>query len=399
MIRVVKSEADYEMALASLKRLLTSDPSPGTREADDLELLALLVEAYERRETPLPPPDPIEALRFRMEQHGLSQRDLVQYIGSRSKVSEVLSGKRALTLPMIRALHAGLGIPATSLLQASVPDTLLGAPVEWNRFPTGEMLRRGWIKTLAHGAEAAVREFLRPLNSQAIAAVLYRRTLKVRSARSMDHYALYAWTARVIMRASQDSISRHCMPQTVTPDFLRAVARLSAAPDGPRAVCTFLRSEGISVVIEPQLPRTRLDAAAILIEPSRPVIGLTLRHDRLDNFWFCLLHELVHIARHLESGRSYFYDDLDSGDQDDPLEHEADGLASEALIPADAWRSSPASRLYSPEAVLHLAKQLQISPAIAAGRIRHESKRFRILNHLVGYGQVRRWFPDVTWRD
>ena len=80
------------------------------------ELLALTVESYEKERFPIAPPDPVDADRFRMDQAGLSQRDLVSYLGSKSKVSEVLSGKRPLTLSMIRALHDGLGIPADVLL-------------------------------------------------------------------------------------------------------------------------------------------------------------------------------------------------------------------------------------------------------------------------------------------
>lgn len=88
----------------------------GTPEHDELELLVMLVESYEDRAFPLDLPDPISAIRFRMEQEGLSPKDLVPFIGSRSRVSEVLSGRRTLSLSMIRALHDGLGIPYDVLL-------------------------------------------------------------------------------------------------------------------------------------------------------------------------------------------------------------------------------------------------------------------------------------------
>ena len=118
MITPIKTEEAYQAALARIDRLVEADPEPGTPEADALEVLAVLVEAYERQRYPLALPDPIAAIRFRMEQQGLRQRDLVPYIGSPSRVSEVLSGKRALSLAMIRSLHAGLGIPLEVLVQA-----------------------------------------------------------------------------------------------------------------------------------------------------------------------------------------------------------------------------------------------------------------------------------------
>ena len=115
-IRVIKSEDDYTAAMARLSALMSSDPQVGTDEENELELLALVIEAYERQMVPPPFPDPVEAILFRMDQMQLSAKDLVPYIGSISKVSEVLSRKRRLSLPMIRRLHKGLGIPAEVLI-------------------------------------------------------------------------------------------------------------------------------------------------------------------------------------------------------------------------------------------------------------------------------------------
>ena len=114
-IRPIKTEADYQAALAEIERLF--DASPGTPEGDRLEVLATLVEAYENKHYNLPLPDPIEAIRYYMESRGLSRRDLEPYIGNRARVSEVLNRKRPLSIDMIRRLHAGLGIPAEVLIQ------------------------------------------------------------------------------------------------------------------------------------------------------------------------------------------------------------------------------------------------------------------------------------------
>ena len=113
--RVVKTDVEYEKALARIDALMAA--KRGTPEGDELELLVTLVDLYEQRVHRIDLPDPISAIRFRMEQQGLRQKDLVPILGSKSRVSEVLSGKRPLTLKMIRALHAGLGIPAEVLVQ------------------------------------------------------------------------------------------------------------------------------------------------------------------------------------------------------------------------------------------------------------------------------------------
>jgi HTH-type transcriptional regulator/antitoxin HigA len=117
MARIIHNDAEHQEALAALDRLMELDPKSGTPEADELELLALVIEAYEKERWPIGLPDAVDAIRFRMDQQGLTQRDLEPFIGSRARVSEVLAGKRALSLRMIRALHEGLGIPLEVLIQ------------------------------------------------------------------------------------------------------------------------------------------------------------------------------------------------------------------------------------------------------------------------------------------
>src|SRR5262249_13184290 len=107
--KIIKTEDEYQATLARIERIF--DAKPGTAKGDELELLLLLVETYEDKSYPIDPPEPIAALRFRMEQAGLKPKDLIPYIGSKSKVSEVLNGKRPLSLAMIRNLVNGLHLP------------------------------------------------------------------------------------------------------------------------------------------------------------------------------------------------------------------------------------------------------------------------------------------------
>jgi HTH-type transcriptional regulator/antitoxin HigA len=114
-IKPIKTEADYEATLKEIERLFESEP--GTPAGDRLEILTTLVEAYEEEHYHIPPPDPIEAIKYYMESRSLSRRDLEPYLGSRARVSEILNRKRPLSLQMIRKLHNGLGIPAEVLIK------------------------------------------------------------------------------------------------------------------------------------------------------------------------------------------------------------------------------------------------------------------------------------------
>jgi len=399
MITAINSEVDYKAALAEIEQLIDHNVRAGTSEGDHLNLLTLLVQDYEQKRVEIEAPDPIEAIKFRMEQMNLTPRDLVPLMGSRSKVSEVLSRKRPLTLSMARALHKGLRIPARALLQEQFLFDLGEEGVEWERFPIREMAARGWIKDsvtdVRRQAKDVMHRFFAPLGKNWAPTALYKQThYYLRSARQMDFYALAAWNARVCIRALQTPPSVKFEPRALSSEFMHELAHLSTLNDGPRHAIEYLDRIGVSLVVEPQLPETYIDGAAILAGPDQPVVALTIRYDRIDNFWFVLMHELIHISRHLNADLTAFYDDLDVEDKTSIQEQEADHLAGEALIPSEEWKKSPASKLRTPDAVQHLASRLRIHPAIVAGRIRHQRKSYRVLNRLVGQGQVRKLFAE-----
>ena len=116
-IKPIRTEADYSNALARVAELM--DATPGSEAGAELDVLATLIDAYEARNFPIDPPDPIEAIKFRMEQKGLKRKDLEPLLGGRSRVSEVLSGKRGLSIQQIRNLHVELRIPYENLLGAA----------------------------------------------------------------------------------------------------------------------------------------------------------------------------------------------------------------------------------------------------------------------------------------
>lgn len=150
------------------------------------------------------------------------------------------------------------------------------------------------------------------------------QTKHIRSARTMDTFALTAWVTRIITSANGIPKLGKYHKGSVNLNFMREVARFSVLDDGPCAARDFLTEHGIPLIIEQHLSSTYLDGAAILVFSERPIIGMTLRHDRLDNFWFTLMHELAHVALHSDQESTEFIDDLDIEAKEDPREVEAD---------------------------------------------------------------------------
>lgn len=401
-LRVIKSEQDYEAALRRVASLM--DASAESPEGNELEVLATLVEAYESEHFPIEPPSPIDAIKFRMEQGGLTQTDLVPFIGSRSRVSEVLAGKRALNLRMIRALHEGLGIPLASLVgkdhgesEGLLPDELI------KHTPVAEMAKRFWFSDFdgdGHAARAAADrllvEFYKRRDSQALQGCLNRRTRSQATAQSPATLAaLNAWQTRVANLAGSVELPKF-EPTAITPEFARQLVGLSLLETGPVAAGEYLAKYGIALVVLAHLPSTRLDGSAMRLQGGTPVIGLTVRHDRLDHFWFTLLHELGHVALHLKGSESgAFLDELEGQESIEDVERAADAFAAEALLPAAEWHSALRGGLATASAISTTALRLRVHVSIVAGRVRRDRNDFRTFSKLVGKGEVRRHFPEL----
>lgn len=394
--KVIRSEEQHQEYLSEIQRLLAHEPQPGSEEAERLELLSVLVEAFENQKYPIEAPDPISAILFRMQEQGLKQADLVPYFGTRSRVSEVLGRKRPLTVNMIRALSSGLGISTETLVgvgETEVTQTEKDE-VDWGRFPIKEMVARGWLQKLSNKAVKSTEELVQGFISNVgveFGSSAFRRTLGGDAYSPATKYALYAWLARVIQKARErkstlGSFDRDRFSAT----FMRELAQLSWFERGPVLAVEYLEKHGIAVVIEPHLKGTLLDGAAMQDEDGTPIVGLTLRFDRLDNFWFTLLHEVAHIWKHVDREET-FLDNLDSSSED-RREVEANRIAKEALIPRIAWKRSDAYLNPNNLTIDMLSRELKIHPAIIAGRLRKERENYTIFNDLVGHGQVSRYF-------
>lgn len=400
-IKVIKSNEDYTHAMARLSALMSLDPKAGSKEDNELELLALVIEDFERKIVPTSVPAPVDAILFRMDQMSLGRKDLEQYVGSTSKVSEVLSRKRPLSLSMIRRLHQGLGIPADVLIGCEENKrAILGKEpdMDYTMFPLKEMLDRGCFgdfkgnaQRLRDYAEDLLLKFMHGLLPKRDEPAFLRAPLHQRGVRGADGHALLAWRLCVLKKARAMPAPREYKKGILTPKWMKDLVRLSVFEDGPRLAREQLGMAGITLVTELHFKGTYLDGAAML-DGGRPVVALTLRHDRLDNFWFVLMHELAHVAKHLDEANPVFTDDLDSPGAQDRKECEADELAQEALIPQAAWEKSAVRSSHLAKDVIALAEKLGIHPAIVAGRVRHETKNYRILAKLLGHGLVSRHF-------
>lgn len=404
-IGIIKTQEAYRDALARVEALALLDPDQGTSDAEQLELLALLVEDYERRNYPIDAPDPVSAIEFRMTEQGLRQRDLVPMLGSRSRVSEVLGRKRPLTLPMIRALSEGLGIP-TDLLVRPIEErqTTTHQPVDWLRFPFREMQKRGWVPqgrvTDPKEIEQIVKTFLDRAGRVPETAALYRRNLTGLGAKALDEAAIYstvAWVARVRQRSIAQPPNAKFSINQLTDSFLNDLSKLSRRDQGPIMAIEMLDSIGITVIVEPRLPNTLLDGAAMLNERMEPVIGLTLRFDRVDYFWFTLLHEIAHVWKHINSVKETFVDRIDATSDDERRETEANKIARDALIPRSSWEASVARLRPSSDSIKSFAEEINIHPAIVAGRVRFETDDYSRFTRLLGQGLVRKHFRDVKF--
>jgi HTH-type transcriptional regulator/antitoxin HigA len=400
-VKVVKTQRDYDAAIVRLSALMDEDMVPGSSQEAELELLALVIESYERSKVEPVVPDPIEAILFRMDQLGLKKVDMVPYMGSLPKVSEVLARKRPLNLAMIRKLHQGLGIPADVLLAATDDAVNLseGVPYDEKKFPMKEMFERGYFKgflstlrEVRESGEESIRFFMRGFNRLPTQQARLRAPMPQSGSRLMDDFALLTWHVAVLKKARQIKFKSAYVKGSLTDERLKELARLSRFEQGPRLAQEFLADMGIALVFESHFNKTYLDGAA-MFDGDRPVVALTLRHNRLDNFWFALLHELVHVKEHLGSDRFFIADNLeDKIHQQSQEECEADKGAREILIPQAEWLASDLTSSPTMDAAIALADKLRIHPTIVAGRVRFESGNWRLLSSIKA--EVRCQFLD-----
>ncbi|MCF7911539.1 MAG: ImmA/IrrE family metallo-endopeptidase [Candidatus Cloacimonetes bacterium] len=403
-LKIIKSESDYDLASERLDELMDKDEL-ALNNREEMELIAHLIEEYEEKAYPVELPSPIEAIKFRMEQMNLKQNDLVPYIGSKGVVSNILNGKRPLTLKMIRALHKGLQIPLEALVKEEELE-YVDQPLEidWDKFPIKEMYNtaknvffrnfEASCNQIKENAEYYLRELLTPYSNVAMGNTFCRQNARMSD--RVDNYALAAWIAGCRLIADETTLDRK-FDKNNEQTIIQQLKALTIFDEGPKLAGKYLQKEGIHLVILPNLPKTYLDGAVFRAKDDNPVIALTLRYDRIDHFWFTLFHELGHVFRHLgESEAECYLDELEISPNDQE-ERDADLFASENLIRDEDMDEAALFDEYSKVKVIEFAREHNIHPSIVAGRIRYKNNNYRILWSLVGKGEVRKLFnPHIS---
>lgn len=400
-VRMIKTQGDYDLALARLSALMDEDIAPNSELENQMELLSMVINKYESEHAEPVAVDAVDAILFRMDQMNMNKKDLVPYLGSLSKVSEVLSRKRPLSLSMMRKIHSGLQIPAEVLLgkiDGGEADLAQTPDCDYRAFPWQEMLERGYVvaenvRQAKEQAEELFKRFMQGVSLGNPQPALLRAPLHQSGSKIMDENALLVWRVAVLKKARQMSAQLLATYQSgsIGGEWLRDLVKLSQFEQGPRLAQEYLFKAGIVLVIEKHFKQTYLDGAAML-DGTTPIIALTLRYDRIDNFWFALLHELAHVHLHLNPDHLFIADDLDDKTRTSLEEQQADAFAQEALIAATLWGEAAISTEHTVANALALANQLRIHPAIVAGRVRRETGNWRLLHTLKG--EVRQLF---TW--
>jgi HTH-type transcriptional regulator/antitoxin HigA len=373
-ITPIRSEEDYQGAMQRLSALI---PKKDQRSVDEMDVLHAVIEKWEREQYEIASPTPVEAIRFRMEQGGLKPRDLEPMIGPRSRVSEVLSGRRSLTIDMIRALHAHLGIPLASLV-GEAGNEMQQQP-RLSKTALDRLTTLGVMKAKESYAAFRARAF-----AGNPAPVFLRKSRTARTNAKTDTAALEAWCAAVFVKSANPKLPKK--RQAPHKEFGRTLAKLSASSTGPLEVKAALAGVGVIFLTLKHLPGTFLDGAVMCRGDGTPIIALTLRHDRVDNFWFTLLHEYAHVCCHLGEGTQVILDDLEV-QSSDGIEKEADMLAQEALIPPNLAKRVKSPDL-TPEEVVEVASEAEVHPAVVAGRWQREHGDYRRFSKMLGRGEI-----------
>jgi len=300
---------------------------------------------------------------------------------------------RSISLSGLQRVARTLGIRLTAHIDQPVPDPWLPS-YEMSSSELQKVLKHarenGWLDKADQSDDSGISQLRRTVAEHVGeygTPSLLRTGLNVHDL--TQDWFLLAWKAQVTRNALRQIQRKKPKYRPLNMSWLSELVKLSALDDGPARAKDMLAEQGIILVIEPQISGMRVDGAAFLID-EHPVIGLTLRLDTVDNFWFTLMHEMGHVILHYRTGlASGFFDDFEHLEIDE-MEEEANRFAQNMLIPDAVWSKSPARIAKTAEPVERLAKQLGIAPAIIFGRLRMERQNYKIFSDKIGRGRVRK---------
>lgn len=397
----LNSERAMEPVVAGLPPEVVSQVSRMMKA--ERERLIQTVEAYEEaKETQKPTAlkalvnhEPGLMLIVARISNGYSQKDLAWRLGVKEQQVQRWEAERygPISLKNYNRVAALLGVR----LSADMPDQ----PVFRGLDKVIDDVSKSEIrKILKHGrdngwfakdfTEAELRRYIAENRIDFGSPGLLRTGLNV-----VDHtedVMLHAWRARVTSRAREAFAEVEDAHEPLELKWMPELVRLSNDPRGPLLAVKILASRGIVLIVEPQVPGLKIDGAAFIVD-GRPVIGMTVRTDTVDNFWFTLMHELAHVTLHFSTGLAVgFYDQTDQETSVDEQEEEANRFASNLLIPEERWRRSTARIAKSAAVIERFANELGIHPAIVFGRIRKERGDWSLFANKIGRNTVRKLF-------
>jgi HTH-type transcriptional regulator/antitoxin HigA len=334
---------------------------------------------------------------------GMSQTDLAEKLGMKPQQVQRYEATDYMGASLGRLIEISKALSVKASESFEGPKQAGGSifawsnadDIVWAQLPYKEMIKRKWFD-LPRGANPIerVKEYFLHTAGPQFATAFHRK--KMRSGNVPNEYALLAWQARILERARSKIEAEEIGTFELDDRWLPKLVRLTKRKDGPKRARDLLADKGIVLIVERHLSGSYLDGAAMLADGDTPVVGLTLRYDRLDNFWFVLMHELGHVFLHLFDGLRFDFFDEEGGNDSDAIEAEADKFALDALIPEELWDQCLSRFALSGEAVKIDADMIGIDPSIIAGRIRKERGNYTILNALVGRDQVRSQLDEAS---
>ncbi len=343
---------------------------------------------------PFRPVKPGEILQDELEARGWTQADLAQIVDRPVQViNEIIAGKKAITAETAIALGEALGTTAEywlkldALFRLDLVQRRQPRPEEdiarrarlYGVVPVKELLKRRWLQVSdprdPEQLERAVCRFLGVASLDAEPKLAY--AARRGHADAPPSAALRAWVCHVRNVASHEKVAPFSGVRLK--ERVAGLPRLSQTDEGPARVREQLAAMGIRFVTADHLPNTRVDGAAFWLDRKSPVVALSLRYDRVDWFWFTLMHELAHISLGHCQEKTWIDDalvgrDAEPADAKNRVEAEADSLASEWLVPAERLRAFVGSTkpFFSRARVLAFAGSIGVHPGIVVGRLQHE---------------------------
>lgn len=331
---------------------------------------------------------------------GLSQKELAERLGMTAQQIQRYEATNYMGASLSRLIEI------SNLLEITVTENWGGnedssndavfvwqdiKAIDWSLFPVKEMIKKKWID-IQHKSSPldAVKNYFTVSAGPQFATAMHRK--KFHGGNQPNEYSLLAWQARVLEKSRRELESVDIPEFEFDDSWIPELVSISREDRAPALAKELLASKGIILVFEEHLQGTYLDGAAMLLESGNPVIGMTLRYDRLDNFWFVLFHELGHVFLHLFESLDMDFFDEEGGKGNDDIEREADNFSLENLLPEDKWDLCISRFNMTNEAVITDADNFNIHPSIVAGRIRKEQNNYTLFNDLIGHGEVRQLF-------